>query len=71
MNELIKVKDNPDLARVGDSAVIINQNQEGFHQYLAHRNKILEEKQTVVELKQQVDDLTALVNKLIEGKKTK
>ena len=66
--KLVKVKDNHDLARVEDSAVVVNLDQEGFHTFIEHRNKVLAEKEKMNQLENQVQELKSMIESILKDK---
>ncbi len=67
--KLTKVKEKPELARVDESGVLVNLDQEGFHAFIAHREKLLEERNNMNELKEQIAELQRLVATLTKDSK--
>jgi hypothetical protein len=66
MDEM-KVKDHPHLVR--RNGVIVNKDREGFERYVATREAQETKDQQIKSLGERVDQLTDLVNRLLEERK--
>ena len=63
-NELVKVKDHPNLKRDPLSNGIINTNQSDYDEYIARRDASIKAKNTEVSMKEDLDNLKGEINEI-------
>ena len=69
MQELIPVKDHPDLARDPKTGMIMNINKGKIRQELKRRENILQQQAEMAQLKSDVESIKAMLQQLLENGK--
>ncbi len=63
-NELVKVKDHPNLKRDPLSNGIVNTNKSDYDEYIARRDASIKAKNTEVSMKEDLDNLKGEINEI-------
>jgi hypothetical protein len=67
MRNLMPVKDHPDLARDMDTGMIVNINKDKYKQHLNMIERIKQDKEEISSLKNEVQEMKMMLQKLLEN----
>jgi hypothetical protein len=66
--EYLLVEDNPGLVREKATHAVINTDYEAYQKYMEKKKHLQEKEESIIDLKQEVNDLKDLVKQLIDNR---